>query len=43
MKHITNINRGHGLVKADRDFVLFERKFLKDTKLNKLMATKVGK
>ena len=42
MKHITNVDSGHGLVKVGSDLVPFERKFPKDTKLYKLMTTKIG-
>jgi type IV secretory pathway VirB4 component len=42
MKHITNVDSGHGLIKVGSDLVPFERKFPKDTKLYKLMTTKVG-
>lgn len=40
MKHITNVESGHGLVKVGSDLVPFERKFPKDTKLYQLMTTK---
>ena len=33
---------GHGLVKVGSDLVPFERKFPKDTKLYKLMTTKLS-
>lgn len=42
MKHITNVESGHGLVKVGSDLVPFERKFPKDTKLYKLMTTKLS-
>lgn len=42
MKHITNVDSGHGLIKVGSDLVPFERKFPKDTKLYKLMTTKIG-
>lgn len=42
MKHITNVESGHGLVKVGSDLVPFERKFPKDTKLYKLMTTKLN-
>lgn len=42
MKHITNVDAGHGLVKVGSDLVPFERKFPKNTQLYKLMTTKMG-
>ena len=42
MKHITNVDAGHGLVKVGSDLVPFERKFPKNTELYKLMTTKIG-
>ena len=42
LKHITNVEIGHGLVKVGSDLVPFERKFPKDTELYKLMTTKLG-
>lgn len=42
MKHITNVGNGHGLIKVGSDLVPFERKFPKDTKLYKLMTTKIS-
>ncbi|MBP9989268.1 MAG: ATP-binding protein [Ruminococcus sp.] len=42
LKHITNVEVGHGLVKVGSDLVPFERKFPKNTQLYKLMSTKVG-
>ena len=42
MKHITNVDAGHGLVKLGSALVPFERKFPKDTELYKLMTTKIG-
>lgn len=42
LKHITNVDAGHGLVKVGSDLVPFERKFPKNTELYKLMTTKIG-
>lgn len=42
MKHITNVDAGHGLIKVGSDLVPFERKFPKNTELYKLMTTKIG-
>ena len=42
LKHITNVETGHGLVKVGSDLVPFERKFPKNTELYKLMTTKLG-
>lgn len=42
MKHITNVDAGHGLIKVGSDLVPFERKFPKNTELYKLMTTKIS-
>ena len=41
-KYITNAQTGHGLLKVGAELVPFERKFPKNTKLYRLMSTKVG-
>ena len=42
VKYITNAQTGHGLLKVGAELVPFERKFPKNTKLYRLMSTKVG-
>ena len=42
LKHITNVEIGHGLIKVGSDLVPFERKFPKNTELYKLMTTKLN-
>ena len=42
MKHITNVDAGHGLIKVGSDLVPFERKFPRNTELYKLMTTKIS-
>lgn len=41
LKHITNVESGHGLIKVGSALVPFERSFPKNTKLYHLMSTKV--
>ncbi len=41
MRHITNVDVGHGLIKVGSSLVPFERKFPKNTELYKLMSTKM--
>lgn len=42
LKHITNVEAGHGLIKVGSDLVPFERKFPKDTELYRLMTTRLS-
>lgn len=40
--YITNVDAGHGLIKIGSSLVPFANKFPKNTKLYKLMPTKLG-
>ena len=42
MSYITNVEAGHGLIKVGSSLVPFANKFPKNTKLYKLMTTKLG-
>ena len=42
LSYITNVEAGHGLLKVGSSLVPFENNFPKDTKLYRLMTTKVS-
>ena len=42
MSYITNVEAGHGLIKVGSSLVPFANKFPKNTKLYKLMTTKLS-